>query len=76
MNSPQPICPGGTTRGNESLIHGNRWTYPRQSGEETNLTYFRVVNTFDKIEYRQEYSKDHVHWTPMRQGTEIQKNVK
>jgi hypothetical protein len=73
MNSPQPICPGGTTRENESLIHGNRWTYPRQSGEETNLTYFRVVNTFDKIEYRQEYSKDHVHWTPMGRGPKSKK---
>lgn len=61
------------------LIDGNRWTYPWQTGQGTNTTWFRVVNTFDgpdKIEFRQEYSTDQVHWTQMGQGSETRKSAK
>lgn len=61
------------------LIDGNRWTFPWQTGQGTNSTWFRVVNIFDgpdKIEFRQEYSTDQVHWTQMGQGSETRKSAK
>jgi hypothetical protein len=74
------IPPGGAGPGSgKLLIEGNRWTYPWESGEGQNKTYFRVVNIFtspDRIEFRQEYSTDQVHWTQMGQGNETRKTGK
>jgi hypothetical protein len=56
------------------FIEGNTWTFPWQAGEGDKTTYFRVVNVFltpDKIDFRQEFSTDGVHWTAMAHGTEI-----
>ena len=72
-----PLGGGGAGAG-KLLIDGNQWTYPWQSGLGANTTYFRVVNLFsgpDKIEFRQEYSSDQVHWTLMGQGTETRKTT-
>ncbi len=66
------IPPGGGSPGSgKLLIEGNRWIFPWQTGEGTNTTWFRVVNTWDgedRIEFRQEYSTDQVHWTLMGKG--------
>jgi len=73
---PQGGAPAGSGK---LLIDGNQWTYPWQNGQGANTTYFRVVNLFngpDKIEFRQEYSTDQVHWTLMGQGTETRKAAK
>jgi len=74
------IPPGGAAAGSgKLLIEGNRWTFPWETGEGPNKTYFRVVNIFtspDRIEFRQEYSTDQVHWTLMGQGTETKKPAK
>jgi hypothetical protein len=71
---------GGASPGSGKLfIEGNRWTYPWQTGQGTNTTYFRVVNTFttpDRIEFRQEYSSDQAHWTLMAQGSETKRAAK
>ena len=71
---------GGAAPGSGKLfIEGNRWTYPWETGEGPNKTYFRVVNIFtgpDRIEFRQEYSTDQVHWTQMGQGNEARKGAK
>jgi len=67
---------GGSAGSGKLLIDGNQWTFPWQSGQGANTTFFRVVNLFngpDKIEFRQEYSTDQVHWTLMGQGTETKK---
>jgi len=48
------------------LIDGNVWTFPWQVSEGGKTTYFRVVNVFvtpGRIESRQEFSADQVHWT-------------
>lgn len=55
------------------LIDGNVWTYPWQQGEGDKTIWFRVVNVFsapDRIEFRQEFSTDKVHWTVMAKGQE------
>lgn len=74
------IPSGGAAAGSgKLLIDGSQWTYPWQSGQGANTTYFRVVNLFngpDKIDFRQEYSSDQVHWTLMGQGTESKKVAK
>ena len=74
------IPAGGVAAGSgKLLIDGNQWTYPWQSGQGANTTFFRVVNLFngpDKIEFRQEYSSDQVHWTLMGQGSETRKPAK
>jgi len=57
---------GGEAGSGKLLIEGNVWTYPWQMTESGKTTYFRVVNVFqspDKIESRQEFSSDKVHWT-------------
>jgi hypothetical protein len=55
------------------LIEGDVWTFPWKIAEGDKITYYRVVNVFrapDRIEYRQEFSPDNVHWTVMAKGTE------
>ena len=68
------IPPGGGDSGSGKLrIEGNVWTFPWQSAEGGQITYFHVVNVFtasDRIEFRQEYSPDNVHWTVMAKGSE------
>jgi hypothetical protein len=62
---------GGSASSGRLVIEGNRWTFPWQTGEGANTTWFRVLNTWDgpdKIEFRQEFSTDQVHWTLMGQG--------
>jgi len=74
------IPQGGAVAGSGKLfIEGDRWTYPWQTGQGPSTTYFRVVNVFttpDRIEFRQEYSTDQVHWTPTGQGSETRKSAK
>lgn len=68
------VPPLGDEPGKSRLIvEGNAWTFPWQSGEGDKTTYFRVVNVFltaDKIDFRQEFSTDGVHWTAMAHGIE------
>jgi hypothetical protein len=55
------------------LLEGNTWTFPWQTGEGDKATLFRVVNIFlspDRIDFRQEFSTDGVHWTAMAHGVE------
>lgn len=64
----------GSAGGDGTLIvAGGRWTFPWQFGDHGKTVYARTVNVFsgrDRIDYRQEYSYDQVHWTPMAKGTE------
>jgi hypothetical protein len=73
--SSYQIPQDGSAAGKGTLtIEGNVWTYPWQSTEKDITTYFRVVNTFtsaDRIEFRQEYSTDKIHWTLMAKGSDI-----
>ena len=68
------IPPLGDEPGKGQLIlEGNTWTFPWQTGEGDKTTFFRVVNVFlsaDRIDFRQEFSTDGVHWTAMAHGTE------
>lgn len=55
-------------------IEGNVWTFPWQVTDGDKTTWFRVVNTFlspEKIDYRQEFSTDKVHWAVMSKGLEV-----
>lgn len=64
---------GGDPGAGKLLIDGNVWTFPWQVTEGDKTTYFHVVNVFnapDKIEYRQEFSTDKVHWTVTAKGLE------
>jgi hypothetical protein len=69
-----PIPAGGGDAGRGTLrIDGNVWTFPWQVKEGDTTTYFHVVNVFsapDRIEFRQEFSSDNVHWTVMAKGME------
>jgi len=55
-------------------IAGATWTYPwRDRDEHGRQLDVRIVNTFRSprtIEFRQEVSTDHVHWTRTADGTE------
>ena len=68
------VPPHGEEPGTGKLfIEGNTWTFPWQSGEGDKTTWFRVVNVFlapDRIDFRQEFSTDNVHWTAMAHGVE------
>jgi len=68
------VPPHGEEPGKGALIlEGNTWTFPWQSGEGDKTTWFRVVNVFlapDRIDFRQEFSTDNVHWTAMAHGVE------
>ena len=74
------IPPGGGEAGSgKLLIDGNVWTFPWQMKEGDTTTYFRVVNVFpapDRIESRQEFSTDNVHWTVMAKGTDTRTGPK
>jgi hypothetical protein len=64
---------GGGSGSGKLLIEGNVWTFPWQVTEGDKTTYFRVVNVFeapDRIQYRQEFSSDKVHWTVTAKGLE------
>jgi hypothetical protein len=64
---------GSAARSGTLSIEGNTWTFPWQSKDEDKTTYFRVVNVFtapDRIEFRQEFSTDRVHWILMAKGME------
>jgi hypothetical protein len=64
---------GGAPGAGKLLIEGNVWTFPWQITEAEKTTYYRVVNVFDspdKIESRQEFSSDKVHWTVTAKGTD------
>lgn len=69
-----PLPADGGAAGNGTLqIDGDRWTFPWQFSDHGKTVYARVVNVFhgrDRIDYRQEYSFDQVHWMPMAKGTE------
>lgn len=75
-----PIPPDGSEAGSgKLLIEGNVWTFPWQAKEGETITYFHVVNVFtapDRIEFRQEFSPDKVHWTLMARGTETRTSPK
>lgn len=64
---------GGESRSGKLTVTGNTWTFPWQTTEDGKTTYFRVLNVFvapDRIEYRQEYSTDQIHWTVTEKGIE------
>lgn len=64
---------GGEPGTGKLLIDGNVWTFPWQVTEDGKTTYSRVVNVFaspDRIEFRQEFSPDNVHWTVTATGQE------
>jgi hypothetical protein len=64
---------GGQAGAGKLYIEGNVWTFPWEETEGGKTTYFRVVNVFNtpyKIEYRQEFSSDKVHWTVTAKGNE------
>lgn len=73
--SSYQIPPNGAEPGSGDLtLDGNTWIFPWSSTEKGKTTYFRVVNTWSSprtIEFRQEFSTDQVHWTPMATGHEI-----
>jgi hypothetical protein len=74
------IPPGGGEAGSGKLIiEGNVWTFPWQMKEGDTTTYFHVVNVFtapDRIEFRQEFSADNVHWTVTAKGAETRTSSK
>jgi hypothetical protein len=64
---------GGQSGSGKLLVDGNVWTFPWQVTDAGKTTWFRVVNVFDtpdKIEFRQEFSPDNVHWTVTAKGLE------
>ena len=74
------IPQGGGEPGSGKLrIDGNVWTFPWQISDKDKTTYFHVVNVFtgtDRIEFRQEFSTDNVHWTLMAKGQEKKTTAK
>ena len=65
---------GSDAHSAKMTIEGDRWTFPWSVSENGKTTWFRVVNvwpTSTTIEYRQEFSTDQVHWTPMSVGHEV-----
>lgn len=55
------------------VIVGDTWIFPWESREQGKVIHFRVVNVWqspDRIDFRQEYSADGVHWTIMAQGSD------
>jgi hypothetical protein len=68
------IPPGGADSGSGKLVvEGNVWTFPWKVTDGDKTTYFRVVNVFeapDRIQFRQEFSSDQVHWTVTATGHE------
>ena len=81
--SSYPIPAGGApvVHPGTLLIQGAIWTFPWDNIEGGKTVHFRVVNTWssaDRIEFRQEYSADGVHWTLMADGhdTRVADSVK
>ena len=72
--SSYPILQGGgDVHPGTLIIQGDAWTFPWDYTESGTTTHFRVVNRWnspDSIEFRQEYSADGQHWTPMAEGRE------
>ena len=70
----QVIPPDGqSAHAGTLIIKGNVWTFPWKGDVEGKPADFRVVNTFttpDTIEFRQEFSTDHTHWTVTARGHE------
>ena len=65
---------GSDAHAAKMTIEGDRWTFPWSVTGGGKTTWFRVVNvwaSFKEIEYRQEFSTDQVHWTPMAVGHEV-----
>ncbi len=65
---------GSDAHSGKMTIDGDTWTFPWSTTEGDKTTWFRVVNTWSSstnIQYRQEFSTDHVHWTPMSAGHEV-----
>ncbi len=70
---------GGEPGSGKLLIDGNVWTFPWQQGQGDGTIWFRVVNVFtspDRIEYRQEFSTDKVHWIITAKGVETKGRAK
>lgn len=65
---------GSDAHSGRMTIDGDTWTFPWSTTEGGKTTWFRVVNVWSSakaIEYRQEFSTDQVHWTPMSTGHEV-----
>ncbi len=64
----------GSAGGDGTLVvDGERWIFPWQFSDHGKIVYSRTINVFsgrDRIDYRQEYSLDRVHWMPMAKGVE------
>jgi hypothetical protein len=64
---------GGESGAGKLVVEGNMWTFPWKVTDGDKTTYFRVVNVFEapnRIQYRQEFSSDQVHWTVTARGME------
>lgn len=69
---PIPVD-GGEPSSGKLFVDGRVWTFPWEVTEDGKKTYYRVVNVFDspdRIEYRQEFSPDNLHWTTTAKGRE------
>lgn len=67
---------GGHPNSGTLVVAGDRWVFPWQFQDHGRTVHARVVNVFhgrDRIDYRQEYSLDQVHWTPMAAGEEVRR---
>ncbi len=72
-----PIAAGGGPAGKGRMVitgeHQDTWTYPWDQQKDGTTVHFRVVNVFqgrDRIEYRQEFSRDGSAWTVTERGVE------
>jgi hypothetical protein len=65
---------GGDASTGKLLIKENVWTFPWEDKDDAGkIYYFQVVNVWSgprAIEYRTEFSDDHVHWTIASKGHE------
>lgn len=64
---------GGDAGSGKLIIDGDTWTFPWSATDHGKTTWFRVVNVWssrDTIEFRQEFSTDQQHWSPMATGHE------
>jgi len=64
---------GGAVRPAALEVDSDTWTFPWQTGTGEDAIHFRVINRFrtaDEIEFREEYSHDGMHWSPMASGSE------
>ncbi|HZT01030.1 MAG TPA: hypothetical protein VFA39_02060 [Steroidobacteraceae bacterium] len=55
------------------ILNGNTWVFPWSVEKNGRTIYFRVLNIWSSprtIEFRQEFSRDQIHWTKIASGHE------